>query len=60
MDADPPAQGVKFARRITAYMTVSRDYPDFIEKMDRFRPRYSDQLELAFDYEPDMDDGKGL
>ena len=43
-----------------AYMTVSKDYPDFIEKLDRFRPRYSEQYRLPFDYEPDKDDGKGL
>jgi hypothetical protein len=43
-----------------AYMTVSRDYPDFIEKLDRFRPRYGDQYQLPFDYYPEHDDGKGL
>jgi hypothetical protein len=43
-----------------AYMTISKDYPDFIDKLDRFRPRYSEQYRLPFDYEPDADDGKGL
>jgi len=43
-----------------AYMTVSRDYPDFIEKLDRFRPRYGEQYQLPFDYYPEHDDGKGL
>jgi hypothetical protein len=43
-----------------AYMTVSKDYPDFIEKLNRFRPRYSEQYQLPFDYEPDKDDGKGM
>jgi hypothetical protein len=33
------------------------DYPDFIEKLDRFRPRYSEQYQLPFDYEPEADDG---
>jgi len=41
-------------------MTISKDYPDFIDKLDRFRPRYSEQYRLPFDYEPDADDGKGL
>jgi hypothetical protein len=39
-----------------AYMTVSKDYPDFIEKLNRFRPRYSEQYQLPFDNEPDKDD----
>jgi hypothetical protein len=43
-----------------AYMTISKDYRDFIEKLDRFRPRYSEQYRLPFDYEPEDDDGKGL
>lgn len=45
---------------VTAYMSMSKDYPDFIEKLDRFRPRYSEQYRLPFDYEPEKDDGKGL
>jgi hypothetical protein len=43
-----------------AYVTVSKDYPDFIEKLDRFRPRYGDQYQLPFDYYPEHDDGKRL
>jgi len=43
-----------------AYMSVSKDYPDFIQKLDRFRPRFSDQYELPFDYKPEDDDGTGL
>jgi hypothetical protein len=41
-------------------MTLSKDYLDFVEKLDRFRPHYSEQYNLPFDYEPDRDDGKGL
>ena len=41
-------------------MTISKDYPDFIDKLDRFRPRYSEQYRLPFDYESEADDGKGL
>jgi hypothetical protein len=43
-----------------AYMTVSKDYPDFMEKLNKFRPRYGEQYVLPFDYEPEQDDGKGL
>jgi hypothetical protein len=45
---------------VIAYMTLSKDYHDFIEKLDRFRPRFGEQYVLPFDYEPDQDDGKGL
>jgi hypothetical protein len=45
---------------VIAYMTMSKDYPDFIEKLDRFRPRFGEQYVLPFDYEPENDDGKGL
>jgi hypothetical protein len=45
---------------VIAYMTLSRDYFDFKDKLDRFRPKYG-QILLPFDYEPDTaDDGKGL
>ncbi|SNT37119.1 P63C domain-containing protein [Tardiphaga sp. OK246] len=43
-----------------AYMTVSKDYPDFMEKLNKYRPRYGEQYVLPFDYEPEKDDGKGL
>jgi hypothetical protein len=45
---------------VIAYMTMSKDYPDFIEKLDRFRPRFGEQYVLPFDYEPENDDGRGL
>ena len=38
---------------------VGKDYPDFIEKLDRFPPRYGDQYQLPFDCYPEHDDGKG-
>jgi hypothetical protein len=43
-----------------AYMTMSKDYLDFIDKLDRFRPRFGEQYVLPFDYEREEDDGKGL
>lgn len=43
-----------------AFMKLSRDYQDFIQKLDDHYPRYGEQYRLPFDYEPDRDDGKGL
>lgn len=43
-----------------AFMKLSRDYLDFIDKMDTFYPRYGEQYRLPFDYDPERDDGKGL
>lgn len=45
---------------VVAYMSMSKNYLDFIEKLDRFRPRIEKQLLLPLDYERDKDDGKGL
>jgi hypothetical protein len=47
-------------------MSMSKDYRDFIGKLDRFRPRIENklssrnQLSLPLDYERDKDDGNGL
>ena len=41
-------------------MKLSVDYLDFIEKLDRFYPRYGEQLTLPLEYQQDRDDGKGL
>jgi hypothetical protein len=43
-----------------AFMKISRDYHDFIDKMDTHYPRFGEQYLLPLDYEPDKDDGKGL
>jgi hypothetical protein len=43
-----------------AFMKLSRDYHDFIDKMDTHYPRFGEQYRFAFDYEPDNDDGQGL
>lgn len=45
---------------VVAYMSMSKSYKDFIEKLDTFRPRFGEQYKLPFDYEPDADDGTGL
>lgn len=31
----------------------NKGYHDFIEKLDRFRPRFGEQYLLPFDYEPE-------
>ena len=41
-------------------MSLSKNYKDFINKLDTFRPRFGEQYMLPFDYEPDKDDGTGL
>jgi len=43
-----------------AFMKLSRDYHDFIDKMDTHYPRYGEQYRLPFNYEKGQDDGKGL
>lgn len=45
---------------VVAYMTMSKDYFYFIEKLDRFRPRFGEQHLLPLDCGPEKDNGKGL
>ena len=45
---------------VVAYMTMSKDYLDFMTKLDRFRPRFGEQYLLRLDYQPDEDDGRGM
>lgn len=46
---------------VVAFMQVSADYHDFIDKLNRFRPRYNDTLPLPLDdYQPEQDTGKGI
>jgi hypothetical protein len=45
---------------VVAYMSVSKDYKDFIGKLDHFRPRLEDQYELPLHYSPEEDSGQGL
>ena len=45
---------------VVAYMTISKDYFDFIDKLDTCRPRFGEQYRLPLQYEQDQDDGKGL
>jgi hypothetical protein len=41
-------------------MKISKDYLDFIDKLDQHYPRFGEQYRLPFPYEPDQVDGKGL
>lgn len=43
-----------------AFMKISRDYFDFVDKLDQHYPRFGEQYRLPFPYEPDQDDGKGM
>jgi hypothetical protein len=43
-----------------AFMKLSKDYLDFIDKMDTHYPRFGEQYRLPFEYEPEHDDGRGL
>lgn len=43
-----------------AFMKLSKDYLDFIDKMDTHYPRFGEQYRLPFEYEPEHHDGRGL
>jgi hypothetical protein len=50
---------------VVTMMQLSRDWHDFLAKLDRLRPRVDMKSltrgqQLAFDYESDKDTGKGL
>jgi hypothetical protein len=45
---------------VVTIMTFSRDWPDFMEKLNQRHPRFGDQLSFAFDYPQRNDDGLGL
>jgi hypothetical protein len=46
---------------VVATMRMSDNWHDFINKMDRFYPRYGETYELLpLSYDKDKDDGKGL
>jgi hypothetical protein len=45
---------------VVTIMTFSRDWPDFMEKLNRRHPRFGDQLMLPLDYSQSGDNGQGL
>ncbi len=44
---------------VVGYMKTSKDYLEFMDKLNRFHPRYG-QSYLPFDYESSSDDGRGI
>ena len=45
---------------VMAIMKLSTDYGDFVQKLDRIKPRYGQTLLLPLDYDQAQDDGKGI
>jgi hypothetical protein len=45
------------ARAMIAYMTMSKDYFDFMDKLDRFQPKYG-QIPAAFSNAPKNSGGR--
>ncbi len=45
---------------VVAIMQLSNNYQDFINKLDRIRPRYGKTMPLPLEYRQDEDDGKGI
>lgn len=46
---------------VVAFMQISSDYLDFVQKLDKHKPRYNETRSLSFDdYQQDKDDGKGI
>jgi P63C domain len=45
---------------VVAFMQTSANWGDFMEKLERFKPRYGETLELDLAYPQQEDDGKGL
>lgn len=43
-----------------AFMKISRNYLEFLEKMDAHYPRFGEQHRFDFDYERDKDDGNSI
>jgi P63C domain len=45
---------------VVTIMKLSRDWKEFMEKLDRIHTRYGDTIPLPLEYESEKDDGKGL
>lgn len=46
---------------VVAFMQLSKDYPDFMEKLNRYKPRYNETMALPLEnYEQEQDSGKGI
>lgn len=45
---------------VVAIMKLSRDYHDFMHKLDAIYPKYGDNFNFGFDYDHQDDSGKGI
>jgi len=45
---------------VVTIMRFSKDWHDFMAKLDDMHPRYGDQMSLPFSYHQEGDDGRGL
>ncbi len=45
---------------VVTIMKLSKDYDSFLKILDQMHPRYGDTIQLPFEYQPEIDDGKGL
>ena len=45
---------------VVTIMALSRDWHDFMGKLDQRHPRYGNQIHLPLDYQQDKDHGIGL
>ena len=45
---------------VVATMRLSKDYNDFMSKLNRFYPRQDDTMPLPLEYKQEEDDGKGI
>ncbi len=54
MRAFMQAVNVRFGSYATGH------FPPVIRSLDQHRPRFGEQHQLPFDYEPEKDSGKGL
>ena len=45
---------------VVAFMQVSKDYHQFLDRLDIHKPRYNETMPLFADYKPEQDDGKGI
>ncbi len=45
---------------VVTLMKLSGDYGDFMDKLNHIHPPYGQQMLIPYQYDPTMDDGKGL
>jgi hypothetical protein len=45
---------------VVAIMKLSRDYADFMGKLNMIHPRFGQQLLIPYEYDPVKDSGTGL